>query len=218
MKSPVLDAIELLQSGRVNEARARLGIDSSSMPDGVFITRLSSLATALQMLKMNRLSEALPHLENALPLVEVCNDSEAKVLLPTVRKFAVAVSQLHSGDAHGALQSLEEVVPFLENLSNVLPYLRKFTYSVKATAYVALGRASLNGSDLESAERSFGKAEDQLRELQQMLKPDDPEDVVGYAEVYGLPLEWECRDRYLTSPIVHQILLTLEAPFIHDVQ
>ncbi len=188
--SPLLNAIAFLKQGRVQDARNSIGISPAELSDTDFVNCLSAIDSALRLTTNGRFDEALPYLKASMSLVDKTNDQETKVVIPILYLFSEGVTKLHAGDAHGALKSLETVSNVAEKLSIFSPEMRRFALSSKLGAFVALGRASLSTGDLPSAEKWFGRAEDALQEMSTLLDPANPNDLKGYVEVYGTPLEF----------------------------
>jgi hypothetical protein len=188
--SPILRALELLRTGQVQEARTVLGLRASDPSDQDFVQGLTAVETSLRLLAGARPTEALPHLERSLALVQRANDQEAKLLIPILIEFARGLTKLHAGDAHGALHSFEEVSTATETLSFFAPDLGRFAANSRVLACIALARASLNAGDVQAAERWWGKTEDILRELSALLNPENAADAPAIAEAYGTSVEF----------------------------
>jgi tetratricopeptide (TPR) repeat protein len=182
-------ALTLIKSGDINGARSKLGLPSDVVTDQEFVKAMVSLGHGMDLFARGDHPEAVEYLQQALEVINHSQDQEAKFLLTTLASFAQGISKLLGGDAHGAYPLLQISAKAIEDLGFFLPDLRKVAFSCRATCYVALARASMNASDLGSAESWLGKASDQYQQLLPLLDPENREHIMSFVEIYGSKIE-----------------------------
>lgn len=187
--SPIIKAINLLRDGKIDDSRDEIGISNSDMSDQNYIQQISSLSTGLELVTSDQVIESIDHFQNSLELVEKCSDQEIKILVPLLIQYGNGLNQLHSGDAFGAYQSLQNVANEVNQLAFFDDELKKFATSAKASACIAIARTHISGGNVDDAQKWMAKAESIYDEVLDLLDEENPEDLPAFVEVYGLPVE-----------------------------
>jgi hypothetical protein len=181
-------AIILAQNNDLDGARIALGI-SDKITNDQLVEGLIAINNGIELIAQQKTAEASIQFNIAQPLIELCNDEEAKIAITILNQMALAQTELFSGNAHKATELLNINSVFIEKVSFFMPEFKILAYSIKAGSLVALARSFLNGSDIASAEKAFGELRRVHDELLSQLDPDSIDHNLSYVEVYGTRLE-----------------------------
>ncbi|SDU66857.1 hypothetical protein [Desulfobacula phenolica] len=181
-------AMRCVKAGDILGARSSIGI-SEKFADNEVIDSLIGLDKALYLFRNQKHLEANEYFQKAAPLIKTCKDQDSKLIILTMSNFAEGLAALFNGNAHLAANLLNVSSAVIDKMSFYIPEFKLIALSYKAASLIALSRASLNASDIASAENIMGKAKDVHDELLKNLDPDIDKHAIGFAEVYGTRCE-----------------------------
>ena len=187
-KKSLETALALARKHDIHGARIALSI-SEEFTDNQLIEALIGLDKGIELFLNQRHMAALEHFQRALPIVEACDDEEAKFIISILSRFAEGLSALFSGNAHSATELLNVSSEAVERISFFMPEFKIASFSYKAASLIALARSHLNAADIASAEKVFCEVRNVHDELLKRLDPGEDEHALAFAEVYGTRLE-----------------------------
>jgi hypothetical protein len=186
----ISQAITLIRQGDIDAARQALGI-SSDFTDEQINDGLIEFDKGMRLFLSQKHIESLPHLSNALTIVQASSDEESKFFFSICTQMANGVATLFQGDAHGAAATLSALSEQIDKTSFYMPQLKTMAYSMKALSLVALAKTHLFASDMASAEKLIGEVRNVHDEFLIHIDTINDEEtrVMAAAEVYGTRLE-----------------------------
>ena len=187
--APIIVSLRLLKGGDFEGSYKALGVSERDISRDEFLYRMRKFEEGVDLFMSGQNARSVEPMREAIPLVEVANDKEAKFLLPTLANFAEGASLLFKGDAHGAVEFFSLSAEEVKKFSFFIPGLEKFLLSFEAAAEVAVAKTFINTGDIARAEISFGKVYERHKALLSKLQKDDPKDLLGFVEVYATRLE-----------------------------
>lgn len=188
----IFKALNLIKRGMPKDARNILGLTPEDISDADFLEAMFSLNEGLTLSNLGNLPESLPFFKKASSLISSCKDDKSKFFLITVINLAEGITRVLNGDAHGALPFLDINKDAIERISFLIPDLKKIALNFKAICYSAILRANLNAGNLKSALIAKGNANEQYRELLNILDESNPNDIPLFVEIYGTRIESAC--------------------------
>jgi hypothetical protein len=188
--SSLEQSINFLKSGDIQAARDCLGIISEIVPDELLLQGLMAFDRAISNLQRNELVDARKNLGDAACVIEVCNDTKARMLISLLTSQVEGQFKLLSGDAHGAAEHFESTANAVEALSFFSTELQQQVHLLRGVSFLALARASLNAGDQSGAETWAGKADDQYQRLKQLVALQDPKDAFLVIQIHNQRLEF----------------------------
>lgn len=187
--APIFVSLRLLKKGDFEGGYKALGVSERDMSQDEFLYRMRKFEEGVDLFMSGQNARSVEPMREAIPLVEVTNDKEARFLLPTLANFAEGASLLFKGDAHGAVELLSLSAEEVKKISFFIPGMEKLLLSFEAAAEVAVAKTFINTGDIARAEISFGKVYERHKVLLSKLQKGDPKDVLGFVEVYATRLE-----------------------------
>lgn len=188
-KSPLLLSLQHLKKKDLKSSTEILGITDSQAQEIDFINRMMALEEGLNLLFSGHHSQSVLLLRKAIPLINITNDEEAKILVPTLANFAEGIAFLLQGNAHDAVKLLRISSDEIQRLNFFIPGMKKSLLSFKAAAELAVARTHMNIGDIPEVEATFGKVIQIHEELLSILDETNIEDFPLFNEVFGTRLE-----------------------------
>ncbi len=188
-QSSIFKALKKLKEGDIDEARRLMGIQPRQVNDEDFAAGMISFEKGLTFLLSAHHPKAVQPLREALTIIKLSTDDDAKFFVSVLADFADGISKLLGGDAHSAVGLLDVSAEAIERLSFFLPGFEKLALSFKAASRVALARTFMNSGNLSEAESCFGSVTSIYDDLLGRLNETNKEDIPLIAEVFGSRIE-----------------------------